>query len=49
MYSSGQGQKELKASLAKADAISALEEAGDTWLLAARKAKKRSKSCCSIL
>ena len=34
---------------AKADAISALEEAGDTWLLAARKAKKKSKSCCSIL
>ena len=44
--SQGQGQKELKASLAKADALSALEEAGDTWLLAARREKKRAKAAC---
>ena len=42
----GLGQKELKASLAKADALRALEEEGATWLLAARREKKRAKAAC---
>ena len=42
----GLGQTELKASLAKADELSALEEAGDTWLLAARREKKRARAAC---
>ena len=42
----GLGQKELKASLAKADALSGLEEAGDTRLLTARREKERAKAAC---